>query len=160
MTNQVVHPSPRAQRFGMENHPRGPGDHKRSPTQRMNLGFCRMTNRSLEHSTRLVWSQNGIPHQRISPEARIHLTVHSAESKTEADPSLPPQIGTVAIRGNRAGLVALAEQLLAIAHTDIEGYHQHFDSDVPHDFLDANGNWELIVERNDQRAIRQANQKQ
>jgi len=119
-----------------------------------------MTDRSLEILTRIDWTRNGTPLQRISPDARIHLTVHSADSKTEAAPSLPPQIGTVAIRGNRDGLVALAEQLLAIAHTDIEGYHQHFDSDVPRDFLDANGNWELIVERNDQRAIRRSNQNQ
>ena len=112
-----------------------------------------MTERALEISTRLEWTSNETPLARISPEARIQLSVHSAESITSADPSLPPQIGSVAITGNRAGLVALAEQLLAIAHTDIEGYHQHFDSEVPRDFLDANGNWELIVERIEQRAI-------
>ncbi len=31
--NKVVHPSTRAERFGMESQPRVPGDHKRSPTK-------------------------------------------------------------------------------------------------------------------------------
>ena len=119
-----------------------------------------MTNRSLEVSIQLEWTQSGTPLRQISPDARIHLSVHSAESKTIADPSLPPQIGTVAICGNRAGLISLAEQLLAIAHTDLEGYHQHFDSDVPQNFLVAEGNWELTVERNDQREVRKSNRKQ
>lgn len=41
MTNQVVHPSPRAERFGMENHPRGPGDHKRSPLRHVGVTTTR-----------------------------------------------------------------------------------------------------------------------
>jgi hypothetical protein len=102
----------------------------------------------------LAWSQRGMPIVAIAEDARVHLSVQSAESKHAADPSLPPQIGSVSIHGNRAGLVALAEQLLAIAHTDIEGYHQHFDADIPAGFLDSDGNWELIVGRNDRRAIR------
>ena len=40
--NQVVHPSPRAERFGMVNHPRGPGDHKRYPNQESLMPMMRL----------------------------------------------------------------------------------------------------------------------
>ncbi len=104
----------------------------------------------------LTWSSQGTPVVPIANGARLQLSVQSAESRLADDPSLPPQAGSVSLHGNRAGLVALAEQLLAIAHTDIEGYHQHFDADVPANFLEAEGDWELIVGRNDHRAIRHA----
>ncbi|MEQ8784807.1 MAG: hypothetical protein RIC55_00850 [Pirellulaceae bacterium] len=115
-----------------------------------------MPERTRDITLHLTWSEHGTPIASIADDARIRLSVHSAESKRDSDPSLPPQIGSVSIEGNRAGLVALAEQLLAIAYTEIEGYHQHFDDEVPANFLDAEGNWELIVGRNDSRSIRRA----
>ena len=104
---------------------------------------------SLEIVTHLEWNDNGLPVNAIATDARVELRVQNAvESECNS--------GVVMIRGNRSGLIALAEQLLAVAHTDVEGYHQHFDSEFPPDFLDGEWRWQLIIERSDQRAIRRS----
>lgn len=104
----------------------------------------------------LTWSDQGIPEKTLDANAHLEMVVESAESKQT--PGLPPQLSSVSIHGNRAGLVALATRLLAIAYTDIEGYHEHFDHEVQSGFvLHVDDCWELIVGRNDHRAIRRAN---
>ena len=115
-----------------------------------------MPERKHDITVKLVWNEHGVPVVPISPDAHVTLSVDTSDSKLAADSSLPPQSSTVAIHGNRAGLIALAEQILAIAHTDCEGFHQHFDDEFPANFLDADGGWELLVGRNDNRAIRKA----
>ena len=109
-----------------------------------------------EVTVRLTLSDRGIATVPISPDARIHVSVSTAAEKQAADPTLPPQSNSIAIDGNKQGLITLAHQLLAIAHTDIEGYHQHFDSDVFAGFFESHSDWELIVGRNDNRAVRRA----
>ena len=109
-----------------------------------------------EHSItiKLVWNDNGAPVVPISRDARVSLSVDTCDSTMAAASKLPGQPRTVSIHGNRAGLVALAEQILAVAQTDIERFHQHFDAECPTDFLDSDAGWGLIVGRNDNRAIR------
>ena len=104
----------------------------------------------------IEWNDSGIPVTSLDRDAYISLSVVSATKKEASDPSLPPQIGSVSISGNRAGLLALAERLIAIAYTDIEGYHEHIDGDCPAGFAAVDGNWELLIERSDIRAIRNA----
>ena len=106
-------------------------------------------------TVKLVWNDNGVPVVPISSDAHISLSVDTSHSKLKPA-TLPPQQNTVSIHGNRAGLIALAEQILAIAQTDIEGFHQHFDAECPANFLDSDGDWELLIGRNDDRAIRKA----
>ena len=104
----------------------------------------------------IEWSPSGLPLTHIDQSAHLYLAVHSAAEKLATDPSLPQQTGTVSIRGNRAGLLKLAERLIAVAHTDVEGYHEHLDQECPRGLLDVAGDWELVIERSDVRAIRKA----
>jgi len=115
-----------------------------------------MPERAHDISVKLVWNEAGFPVVPISSDAHISLLVNTGNSKLAADRSLPAQPSTVSIQGNRAGLIALAEQILAIAHTDSEGFHRHFDGECPANFLDSDGDWELLIGRNDNRAIREA----
>jgi hypothetical protein len=109
-----------------------------------------------ELTVRLTVNDRGIASSPIATDAHVRVTVSTATEKLLADPELPPQSNSIVIEGNKHGLIALAEQLLAIAHTNVEGYHQHFDSDVFAGFFESDGDWELIVGRNDKRAIRRA----
>ncbi len=55
----------------------------------------------------IEWSPIGLPLTPIDQGAHVSLSVHSAEEKLAGDPSLSQQIGTVSLRGNRAGLLNL-----------------------------------------------------
>ncbi len=110
-----------------------------------------MSERKRDITVHLAWSQLDTPIVPIPTDARVHLSVDPPESESADDQSPTEQRGSVSIVGNSAGLFALAEHLLAIAHTEIEGYQQHFTEDVPENFLDSDGNWELIVGRDDRR---------
>jgi len=113
-----------------------------------------------EHShdltVRLTVNDQGIASSPIPSDAHIRVSVWTAAAESASDPCLPPQTNSIAIDGNKQGLIALAEQLVAIAVTDVEGYHQHIDSGVFAGFFESDGDWELIVSRNDRRAIRGA----
>ncbi len=115
-----------------------------------------MEEREHDVTVRLTLSAQGIGSAHIPSDAHVRVSVSPTPEKRSTDPELPPQKNSISIIGNKQGLTALAAELLAIAHTDIEGYHQHFDSDVFAGFFESNGDWELIVGRNDNRAIRRA----
>ncbi len=109
-----------------------------------------------EFNVTIEWNTTGVPVSSIPQDAHIALEVVPSDQKMRQDPNLPNQIGTVSLSGNRAGLLALAERLIAVAHTDVEGYHEHFDSDFPAGFVGTDGPWELLIVRSDVRAIRKA----
>ncbi len=104
----------------------------------------------------IEWNSSGIPLSGVSPTAHVQLDVADAATKYKDGHDLPPQIGTISLRGNREGLLAIAERLVAVAYTDVETYHEHLDDSVHGDFLDTNGEWEILIERSDVRAIRRA----
>lgn len=103
-----------------------------------------MPERKRDITVHLAWSQLDAPLVPIPPDARLYLSVHSAQSDG-ADPPNSSPASSVSILGNSAGLVTLAEHLLAIAHSEIEDYQQHFNADAPENFLNVDGNWELVL---------------
>lgn len=104
----------------------------------------------------IEWASNGLPLKSVDQNAHLMLDVASGAKKTAEHPDLPPQIGTVSLSGNRAGLLALAERLMAVAYTEVESYHEHLDNECPAGLLETDGTWELLIERSDRRAIRKA----
>jgi hypothetical protein len=100
-----------------------------------------------DFTIQLEWNEHGCPVIRAPERARIDVAVQVGEASPD---------GTVAIRGifiegNADGLRWLSSELLAIAETELSGYHAHLDPETNAPVYRSKGGWWLTISKHPDR---------
>jgi hypothetical protein len=98
----------------------------------------------------LRWNDAGCPLKDIPGDAMIIIKVSGEGCPPQPRTDVATQeearpIKEVYVEGNRAGLQALGKIILAVAETDLAGYHEHLDSETYPTFLASDEGWWLTI---------------
>jgi hypothetical protein len=97
----------------------------------------------------LKWNGAGCPLKDIPADARILIKVAGeGASQSTSDATTPDEarpIKGVTIQGNQAGLQALGKIILAVAETELAGYHEHLDPETYPTFVRSDDGWWLTI---------------